>query len=216
METENFLLDLNYSEVDTIFVLRGDAATSGDKFIPEKNGNQFASELVTQIKDLKDGKYVEDISNGEKIDFEIGVAGYPEKHFEAETLDQDIENLKKKVEAGADYIITQMFFDFEKYTEFLELAKKAGITVPIIPGILPNISRKELEILPKIFHVSVPDGLKKMILDSRTKQEEFRNGSKYMINLAQKLIEFGAPGVHIFTLDRAKSTSALLKSVFTK
>ena len=163
-ETEYVLLDCHYLGIDNVMALRGDARKDEAYFIPTNNGNKYANELVEQIEDLNKGKYLHDVIDTPfKTDFCIGVAGYPEKHMEAPSMDADLRKLKQKVDAGADYVVTQMFFDNQKYFEFVESAKNIGITVPIIPGIKPIAIQRHLQVLPQVFSLDLPDYLVKEI-----------------------------------------------------
>ena len=163
-ETEYVLLDCHYLGIDNVMALRGDARKDEAYFIPTRNGNKYANELVEQIEDLNKGKYLHDIIETPfKTDFCIGVAGYPEKHMEAPSMDADLRRLKQKVDAGADYVVTQMFFDNQKYFEFVEGAREIGIKVPIIPGIKPIAVERHLKVLPQVFKLDLPDDLVKEI-----------------------------------------------------
>ena len=159
-DTENLLIDLDFLGIDNVVALRGDAVKSETYFKSEKDGHKYASELVTQISNLNNGIYLdEDLQNSTKTNFCIGVAGYPEKHMEAPSLDSDIGFLKKKIENGADYIITQMFFDNQRFFDFIAKCRAAGITVPIIPGLKPLATVKQLNLIPHRFKVDLPDEL---------------------------------------------------------
>ena len=159
-ETEDLLIDLNFIGIDNLVALRGDAMGSETYFKPEKGGHGYASELVTQIANLNKGHYLDaELDSPGATDFCIGVAGYPEKHMEAPSLDHDLKMLKAKVDAGAHYIVTQMFFDNAKYFAFVEKCKAAGITIPIIPGLKPISTKKQLNLLPHRFHVDLPTDL---------------------------------------------------------
>ncbi len=213
-ETEDALIDLHFLGIENILALRGDPAPGYINFVPEKDGYKYADKLVTQISEMNKGHYIEQLDNPVPTSFCIGVAGYPEKHFEAPNLERDLLNLKKKVDSGADYIITQMFFDFEKYKFFVNEARKIGIKVPIIPGIKPVTSKRQVMQLPGIFHVTLPDKLVNGILDAKTKEEAFKNGVDFTVELVEKLLDFNAPGIHIFTMDSGKSVKMVLQSVF--
>ena len=157
-ETEDALINLRYLGIDNVLVLRGDAAKNETAFEPEPDGHRYASDMIKQVVDLNAGIYLEDDLKGtQKTEFCIGVAGYPEKHFEAPNMATDLKYLKAKVDGGADYIITQMFFDNEKYYAFVKQCREAGITVPIIPGLKPVYSKKQLTVLPKTFHIDLPN-----------------------------------------------------------
>jgi methylenetetrahydrofolate reductase (NADPH) len=164
-ETENALIDLAFLGIDNVLVLRGDAAKNETLFEPEENGHAYALDLLKQAVNLNNGIYLEDdIRDGYKTKFCIGVAGYPEKHFEAPNLESDLRYLKLKVEAGANYITTQMFFDNKKYFDFIKKCTEAGIQIPIIPGLKPITSKKQLAVLPRTFHVDIPTELSNEIL----------------------------------------------------
>ncbi len=159
-DTENVLIDLNFLGIENVVALRGDQAKGESYFTPKPDGNKYAIDLVKQINDLNQGNYLdEELENTMATDFCIGVAGYPEKHFQAPSLNIDIENLKDKVNAGADYIVTQLFFDNSKFFAFVDKCREAGITVPIVPGLKPLVTKRQLSILPQIFHVDIPDSL---------------------------------------------------------
>ena len=163
-DTEDALINLRYLGIDNVLVLRGDAAKNETAFEPEAGGHKYASDLLRQVVNLNAGVYLEDeLKNSHKTEFCIGVAGYPEKHFEAPNMDADLAYLKAKVDAGADYIITQMFFDNAKFYAFVDACRAVGITVPIIPGLKPVYSKKQLTILPKTFHIDLPKDLSKQM-----------------------------------------------------
>lgn len=211
-EIEDTLIDLHYLGFDNVFALRGDPSFGTTHFIPKEDGYGHASELVGHISRMNKGTYMDpELESGIKTNFCIGVAAYPEKHIEATSMDSDIENLKKKVEAGADFIVTQMCFDAEIYINFVERLKKEGINIPVIPGIRPLTISKQIESIPSMFGVSVPDALKKAMADASTKEAEFEAGTEFVAGLCRKLIEKGAPGIHLFTMGKGKSAKALLE-----
>ena len=162
--TENFLIDLDFLGIDNVVALRGDAIKSETYFTPNKDGHKYASELVNQITNLNNGIYLDDLEIATKTNFCIGVAGYPEKHMEAPSMKSDLHFLKEKIKLGADYVITQMFFDNEKYFDFVDLCKKEGIDVPIIPGLKPISTQKQLNLIPHRFHCDLPEPLIKEII----------------------------------------------------
>lgn len=213
-ETEDALIDLHFLGIENILALRGDPAPGYINFVPEKDGYQYASDLVLQIKDMNNGIYIDQLENPVPTSFCIGVAGYPEKHCEAPNLERDLINLKRKVDNGADYIITQMFFSFSQYKVFVQEARKIGITVPIIPGIKPLTSARQLSLIPKLFHATLPDELVNGILDAKTTKDAFNNGVNFTVKLLQQLLDFNAPGLHIFTMDSGKSANKVLHRVF--
>ena len=212
---EDILIELNYLGINNVFVIRGDP-TYDEKFGASQDEWRYAKELVEQIANMNKGVYLYPIENAVSTDFCIGVAGYPEKHHEAPNLYDNITRLKEKVDAGADYIITQMFFSFEVYKRFVELARNAGIKVAIIPGIKPVVSLKSLRRIPKRFFVDIPQILLNSMEEAKTPKEEWKVGISYMAKLVDKLLANGAPGVHVFTMGRGKSARSLLEAVFGK
>src|SRR5690606_2212331 len=181
-ETEDALIDLNFIGVDNVLVLRGDAARNESVFEPEPDGHRYAIDLLKQVVNLNNGIYLEeDIRDGFRTKFSIGVAGYPEKHFEAPNMDTDVNHLKAKVEAGAEYIVTQMFFDNKKYFDFVKRCREAGIDVPIIPGLKPIATKKQLAVLPRTFHVDIPNELSIEIMKCRTDTEVEEVGAEWLL-----------------------------------
>jgi len=214
-ETEYVLVDCHYLGLDNIMALRGDAMKHEPYFIPTSEGNNFASELVTQIRELNEGKYLHNIiETNNKSDFCIGVAGYPEKHLEAPSMETDLRRLKEKVDAGADYIVTQMFFDNVKYFEFVEKAKNMGITVPIIPGIKPVAIKRHQQILPQIFRLDMPEELIKAIEDCKDNKQVRQVGIEWAIQQSRDLISKGAPVVHFYSMGKSDNIKAIAKEVF--
>ena len=202
-ETENALIDLNYLGVDNVLVLRGDAPKNETFFEPEPNGHRYADQLLQQVVHMNNGIYLEeDLQSGVKTKFCIGVAGYPEKHFEAPNMQTDLTYLKKKVENGADYIVTQMFFDNQKFIDFVGKCREAGITVPIIPGLKPITTRKQLTILPRTFHVDIPTELSTEVLKCKTDKEVEEVGTEWLIKQSRELKQFGVPVLHYYTLGK--------------
>ena len=202
-ETENALIDLAFLGIDNVLVLRGDAAKNETLFEPETNGHRYAIDLLKQAIDLNNGIYLEDdIRDGYKTTFCIGVAGYPEKHFEAPNLQTDLKYLKAKVDAGAEYITTQMFFDNKKYFAFVKACKEAGINVPIIPGLKPITTKKQLSILPRTFYVDIPTELSNEILKCKTDADVEVVGAEWLLMQSKELKQSGVPVLHYYTLGK--------------
>ncbi|HEU24602.1 MAG: 5,10-methylenetetrahydrofolate reductase [Mesoaciditoga sp.] len=212
-EIEDMLIDLKYLEIENLFVIRGELENRKE-MASEKDGYNHADELVAQISKMNKGIYLYPVENPKSTNFCIGVAGYPEKHYEALNLEEDLKYLKKKIDAGADYVITQMFFDFEIYKNFVEKAREIGINVPIIPGIKPIVQFKSMVKIPSTFFVTIPKEFASAMQEAKTPQEEFKTGTRYMSKLVDKLLNYGVPGIHIFTMGKGKSTKALLEAVY--
>ncbi len=204
-ETEDALIDLDFLGIDNVLVLRGDAAKNEASFEPEKDGNNYASDLLEQVINMNHGIYMdEDIKNGGKTKFCAGIAGYPEKHFEAPNLEIDLKMLKQKADAGAGYIMTQMFFDNQKFFDFVKACRDLGITIPIIPGLKPITNKKQLSVLPRIFHVDIPTNLSNAIMKAKTDAECEQIGTEWLIQQSKELKAFGVPVLHYYTLGKPK------------
>lgn len=213
-ECEDALIDLNFLGIDNVLVLRGDAEKNEASFIPLKDGHGYAIELQKQVVSLNHGIYLdEDIQNGGKTNFCIGTAGYPEKHFEAPNLEIDLQRLKNKVDAGADYIMTQMFFDNEKFFSFVKGCRDLGINVPIIPGLKPITSKKQLSVLPRIFHVDIPTELSTEVMKCKTDADVEAVGTQWLINQSKELKQFGVPVLHYYTLGKPKVVRDVVKEI---
>lgn len=214
-DTEDALINLNYLGIDNVLVLRGDAPKNESSFEPEPNGHSYAIDLLKQVKNMNDGIYIDDsLTNTSKTKFCIGVAGYPEKHFEAPNFDLDLRYLKAKVDAGADYIVTQMFFDNQKFFEFVRRCRDIGINVPIIPGLKPIYSKRQLSLLPKVFHIDLPNDLTHAILDTKTDKQAEQVGKEWLIQQSKELLEFGVPILHYYTVGRPSIVEAAIKHIF--
>ncbi|MGC6478930.1 MAG: methylenetetrahydrofolate reductase [NAD(P)H] [Flavobacteriaceae bacterium] len=214
-DTENFLIDLDFLQIDNVVALRGDAVKSETYFTPNKGGNAYATELVEQIADLNKGVYLDEaLENTAATDFCIGVSGYPEKHMEAPSLESDIHFLKKKIAAGADYVITQMFFDNQKYFEFVEACKKADIHVPIIPGLKPISIKRHLSLLPHRFHVDLPDTLVREIVSCKDNKAVRQVGIEWCIEQSKELKAAGVPFLHYYSMGKADNIQKIAKEVF--
>ncbi|MCB0430336.1 MAG: methylenetetrahydrofolate reductase [NAD(P)H] [Flavobacteriales bacterium] len=214
-ETENALIDLQFLGIDNVLALRGDPIKTESTFIPEENGHAHAVDLVRHIVDLNTGKYLDDeIQDATSSAFCIGVAGYPEKHFEALNLQTDLKYLKEKIEAGADYIVTQMFFDTKKYFNFVDMCRNAGITAPIIPGLKPITTLKHIQFLPKTFHIDIPVELANELEKCSTDAEVSRVGIEWGIQQSKELIKGGVPCIHYYTMGKSESVRAIAAEVF--
>ena len=214
-ETEDALIDLNFLGVDNILALRGDAAKNEASFEPEPNGNAYAIDLLKQINSMNNGVYIDDdIRDGAKTKFCAGVAGYPEKHFEAPNLEIDLNRLKEKVDNNAEFVMTQMFFDNDKYYNYVKECRAAGINIPIIPGLKPITTKKQLSVLPRIFHVDIPTELSIEVMKCKTDVEVEIVGTEWLIMQSKKLKEFGVPVLHYYTLGKPKVIRNVVKEVF--
>ena len=214
-ETENALIDLSFLGIDNVLALRGDAIKSEGVFIPEKDGNNYATDLIQQITALNKGKYLfDDVENAAPSDFCIGIAGYPEKHFEAPNMKTDIKFLKKKIELGAEYIVTQMFFNNEKFMEFEKLCRAEGITVPIIPGLKPLTTKKQLTVLPSIFHIDIPEDLAEAVEKCKNNEEVKKVGIEWCIAQSKELKKAGVPVLHYYSMSKSDSVLAIASEVF--
>ncbi len=214
-ETENALIDLNFLGIDNVLALRGDPIKTETNFIPEEGGHAHAVELVNQIVGLNKGDYFdEDLLNATPTDFCIGVAGYPEKHFEAPSYKSDLKYLKQKVDAGAEYIITQLFFDNEKFKKFVTDCREMGINVPIIPGLKPISNKNQLLSLPKFFHIDLPDDLVDAIENCKNDDAVRQIGIEWSIQQSKDLIDFGVPCIHYYTMGKSISTREIVKAVY--
>ena len=214
-DTENLLIDLDFLGIDNVVALRGDAVKSEIYFKPEKEGHAYASELVTQISNLYKGIYLdEDLQNSTKTDFCIGVAGYPEKHMEAPSLDSDIHFVKQKIKNGADYIITQMFFDNKKFFDFVAKCRAAGITVPIIPGLKPIATKKQLNLIPHRFSLELPDDLIMEVVKAKDNDAVKQIGIEWCTQQSKELIAAGIPVLHYYSMGKAENVKAIAKEIF--
>ena len=214
-ETEDALIDLQFLGIDNALILRGDAAKNESSFEPEPGGNRYAIDLLKQVGQLNQGIYLdEDILNGGKTDFCMGVAGYPEKHFESPNFEIDLLKTKEKVDAGADYIMTQMFFNNQKFLDYVQACRDMGINVPIIPGLKPITNKKQLTILPRIFHVDIPTDLSNAINKCKTDAECEQVGTEWLIQQSKELKAAGVPVLHYYTLGKPKVIRDVVSAVF--
>lgn len=212
-ETENALIDLAFLGINNVLALRGDARQFESKFIPEKNGHHYAKDLIKQIDKMNNGIYLDaNIANGASTDFCIGVAGYPEKHFEAPNLNMDIEYTRQKIEAGGDYIVTQMFFDNSKYFEYVKTCREHGITVPIVPGLKPLTKKYQLNSIPRRFFVNMPEELAKEL--AKAKGDQIKEiGIEWCIHQSKELKAAGVPCLHYYTMGDSKTIKRIVEAL---
>ncbi len=215
-ETEYVLIDLNFLGITDIFALRGDSIKHNEPYKAEPDGNTFARDLLLQIGDMNKGKYLDDTDFGTSLvtNFSCGVAGYPEKHYAATDLDSDIANLKLKVDAGAQYIITQMFFDNAHYFRFVEKCRTQGITVPIVPGIKPIGFKNQVDVLPRLFHLELPQDLQNALRACETDEAAKQVGTEWAIKQSKELVAHNVPLLHFYTYSSAQQCVDILKAVF--
>ncbi|MDD2982778.1 MAG: methylenetetrahydrofolate reductase [NAD(P)H] [Crocinitomicaceae bacterium] len=213
-ETENALIDLQFLGIDNVLALRGDPIKTENSFKPHPDGHRYARELIDQIVEMNHGKYLSEDYNLEPTNFCIGVAGYPEKHFEAMNLSTDLKYLKEKVDAGASYIVTQMFFDNQKYFDFVQSCREMGITVPIIPGLKPLKTLQHATFLPKFFNIDLPETLANEVLKCKTNDAIRDLGIEWGIQQAKDLKAAGVPGLHFYTMSDSSSVKAIASEIF--
>lgn len=214
-ETENALIDLHFLGINNLLVVRGDADKTTRSFMPEPDGHENAIDLIKQIIRMNNGKYLdEDMQNSTPTNFSLGIAGYPEKHNEAPNIDSDIRHLKAKVDAGADYIVTQMFFDNNKYYHFVKMCREAGISVPILPGIKPVSMKSHLNILPQTFHIDLPEELVKEVEKCRSNAEVRQVGIEWGIMQSRDLIKNNVPVIHYFTMGKSDNIRKIAEASF--
>jgi methylenetetrahydrofolate reductase (NADPH) len=214
-ETENALIDLHFLGIDNVLVLRGDPIKTETYFKPEADGHSYASELLEQVVDMNKGKYLEDeLINTNPTAFCIGVAGYPEKHFEAPNMKSDLNWLKKKVELGAEYIVTQMFFDNAHYFNFVERCRAIGIHVPIIPGLKPLATAKQLSLLPQRFNIDIPEDLADAVLECKSNKEVYAIGVEWCVQQSKELMAAGVPVLHYYSMGKADNIRAVASELF--
>lgn len=214
-QAENALIDFNFLGIENLLVLQGDAGRGQNEFIPEPGGHTYAVELLEQVLNMNKGKYLDDkLEQGNPANFSVGVAGYPEKHYAAASLDSDIQYLKAKVLAGADYIVTQMFFDNTYYYEFVEKCRAEGIDVPIIPGLKPIALKNQVDVLPKIFYTDIPEDLVKEVRACKDNKCALEVGTRWSIEQAKDLMKNGAPVLHFYTLGAGESIRKIAKAIF--
>ncbi len=214
-ETENVLIEMNFLGIDDVLALRGDPQRGSRTFISEKEGHTHTYELVRQIINMNSGKYLEEsLEDTISTNFCVGVAGYPEKHVEAPNIQTDMENLKHKVDSGAGYIVTQMFFDNSKFFRFRDDCRKMGIGVPIIAGLKPISALNDIRLLPQTFHIDVPENLVSEIKKCTSDREAREVGIEWATMQSKELIKEGVPGIHYYTLGRSDNIARIVKASF--
>ena len=214
-DTENFLIDLDFLEIDNVVALRGDAIKTENYFTPSEDGHSYANELVEQVAHLNNGIYLDsDLLNSHATNFCIGVAGYPEKHMEAPSLESDIHFLKKKIKSGANYVVTQMFFDNQKYFDYVAKARAEGITVPIIPGLKPLSTLKQLNMIPHRFHVDLPEALIKEVIKCKDNKAVRQVGVEWCIEQSKELKAANVPFLHYYSMGKSDNIKAIAEAVF--
>ncbi|MDX9812755.1 MAG: methylenetetrahydrofolate reductase [NAD(P)H] [Bacteroidales bacterium] len=214
-ETENVLIEMNFLGIDDVLALRGDPQRGSRTFIPEKDGHTHTYELIKQIVNMNKGRYLEEsLEEAAPTSFCIGVAGYPEKHFEAPNRSVDMKNLKMKVDSGASYIVTQMFFDNSKFFRFRDECRQNGIEVPVIAGIKPVSALNDIRLLPQTFHIDLPDELVNALEKCKTDHEAREVGIEWSVMQSKELIKAGVPGIHYYTLGRSDNVARIVKASF--
>jgi len=214
-DTENALIDLNFLNIKNVLALRGDARKFEGKFIPEAGGHAYALDLIKQIDGMNKGKYLDsNIENGEKTDFCIGIAGYPEKHFEAPNMGLDLQYTKAKIDAGANYIVTQMFFDNQKYFDYVKQCRAVGINVPIVPGLKPVTKLYQLNSLPRLFHVDLPDELVNSITKAKNAEGRRQAGIEWCAQQSKELKAAGVPCLHYYTMGDSDTIRQIVEQVY--
>ena len=214
-ETENALIDLNFLGIDNVLLLQGDAIKTEGRFVPEAEGHAFASDLITQVVSMNCGKYLDDdLLNATPTTFCIGVAGYPEKHFAAPNLKADLKYLKMKVDLGAEYVVTQMFYDNQRFFNFVDECRKMGINVPIIPGLKPITTKRQLNVLPQIFYIDIPEDLSDAVEKCKTNEDIRKVGIEWSIKQSKELMEYGVPVLHYYSMGKSDSIYQIAKALF--
>lgn len=211
-ETEDALIELNYLGIDNVLAITGDDTGRGNPGNRDDSMNRYANELVAQIVNMNRGIYLESLEDSHPTDFCIGVGGYPEKHRDSASLEADTEFLKKKVDLGAHYIVTQMFFDNADYFPFVERCRQAGIGVPIIPGLKILTSKRHLTLLPEIFNVDVPEPLASLVREA-PKEEVKQIGIDWALNQCQELLEAKVPCIHFYIMQDARTVTKIVSQI---
>jgi methylenetetrahydrofolate reductase (NADPH) len=214
-DTETALIELSFLGIDNVLALRGDARKGDLYFEPEMNGNKNALDLIHQIKNMNSGIYLdEELTIAHESDFCIGAACYPEKHADAPNMQNDMKYLKRKVEAGAEFLVTQMFFDNQHYFDFVQSCRDNGISVPIIPGIKPLSTKKQLLVLPKIFNIDLPESLTNEVEKCQNDAQVAEIGTNWAIQQCKELMQANVPVLHFYTMGKSSQTKTICESIF--
>lgn len=214
-DTENALIDLNFLGIDNVLALRGDNAKNENMFTPETAGNSNSLDLIHQIKNMNNGIYIdEELTNANVTNFCIGAAGYPEKHHDAPNMKTDLKFLKRKIETGAEFIVTQMFFDNQKYFDFVKKCRENDINVPIIPGIKPLTTKSQLQLLPKLFHIDLPDALTDEVEQAKNNEDVKKIGIEWCVQQCKELINAKVPVLHFYTMGKSDATKLICSKIF--
>jgi methylenetetrahydrofolate reductase (NADPH) len=213
-ETENALIDLQFLGIDNVLALRGDSIKTESAFRPHPEGHAYAVDLIKQVINMNNGNYMTEDFQLEPTNFCIGTAGYPEKHFEAMNMSTDLHYLKQKIDAGAEYIVTQMFFDNKKFFDFVDACRAYGITVPILPGLKPIKTLAHTTVLPKLFHIDFPEALSKELLKCKSNDEVKKVGIEWGIQQSKELKAMNVPGIHYYTMSNSDEVKAIASEVF--
>ena len=213
-DTESALIDLKFLGIDNVLALRGDPLKNESSFVATKGGSKYAIDLIKQIDDMNNGQYLYEETKNSPSNFCIGTAGYPEKHFEAMNLNSDLKHLKAKVDAGAEYIVTQLFYDNQKYFEFVKKCRSIGITVPIIPGLKPLTTLKHLSFIPKFFNTDFPEELSNELEKSKSNADVLKIGTEWAIKQSKELMDAGVPILHFYTMGKGEAVKNIAREIF--
>lgn len=213
-ETEDFLIDLHYLGIENALILRGDQEKGEERFVPKPGGHAYANELVAQVNAMNQGILLHEETESLPTNFCVGVAAYPEMHFEAASMEADLRYLKQKVDAGADYIVTQMFFNNQHYFDFVAKCRAMDIQVPIIPGLKPLATARQLEILPEIFHLEIPEVLAAEVKKCTNNAAIKQVGIDWAVEQGKELIKAGVPALHFYTMSKSDSVKAIASQLF--
>ena len=213
-DTESALIDLKFLGIDNVLALRGDPLKNESSFVATKGGSKYAIDLIKQIDDMNNGQYLYEETKNSPANFCIGTAGYPEKHFEAMNLNSDLKHLKAKVDAGAEYIVTQLFYDNQKYFEFVKKCRRIGITVPIIPGLKPLTTLRHLSFIPKFFNTNFPEELSNELEKSKSNADVLKIGTEWTIEQSKELMDAGVPILHFYTMGKGEAVKNIAREIF--